>query len=187
MIKAKDWESKTDGHKRSKRIKREAQNDKQGAKSRFGPNHANLLAVLVATDVFLRCCSVYSIAAYHAPPATVKKMPTPLNAVMCRLKIITARPIVNTCFTFAATVIVNGPLFLLAVKLTTLRPNAMIPLMSSAKARFDVISSAPNRRTRSSSPVYQPKITHWMKASGLMRKSRSSGCSLIPRPPVPGV
>jgi len=48
------------------------------------------------------------------------------------------------------------PVFLLAEKLTTLSPKAIIPLMNRAKAFSLVISLAPYRLTRSSSPDHQP-------------------------------
>lgn len=128
------------------------------------------------------------------------------RTVMVRSKMMTARTIVKTCLTLAATaaeeegmgaeiessqfsrrreggrdrkgenvLIVNGLVFLLAVKLTTFSPNAIAPLMTSADALLRVISSAPYVLTLSNSPDVQPKKTHWMKASGLMRMSRSSG------------
>lgn len=40
----------------------------------------------------------------------------------------THKTIVRTCFTLAATSIVKAPAFLLAVKLTTFKPNATAPL-----------------------------------------------------------
>lgn len=49
---------------------------------------------------------------------------------------------------------VKAPAFLLAVKETMLRPQAMMPLIRSATALERVIWVAPYRRTRSSSPVY---------------------------------
>jgi len=56
----------------------------------------------------------------------------------------------------ADTVIVKAPAFLFAVNETIFNPQAMIPLMSNATALDRVIWVAPYRRTRSSSPVYQP-------------------------------
>lgn len=77
---------------------------------------------------------------------------------------------------FAETVIVNAPAFLFAVKETIFNPKAITPLTSKAIAFDRVICVAPYRRTRSSSPVYQPYTTHWMNANGDMRIKRSIGC-----------
>lgn len=77
-----------------------------------------------------------------------------------------------------ATVIVNADVFLLAVKLTTFRPNAIAPFIASAIALCRVISVALYSRTRSSSPDVHPKNTHWQNARGDMRMSKSKGCNL---------
>lgn len=80
----------------------------------------------------------------------------------------TAIRMVRTCFTLAgkgyqcqdmsyadhepATVMLNGPTFELAVKLTTLRPNAMAPLMARDIARRRSMCWTLYACTRSSSP-----------------------------------
>ncbi len=182
---------------------------------------------------FLRACfSRNSTVAYHPPPKSVRRIPSPLIGVIVRLKRETAKRIVSTCLTFAArkevrktlkfdmtaptqvkslswravtadrgrkegrekkdrrekdcsrlalnspaTVILSGPTFLLAVKLTTLSANARRPFASRALARGQDISCAEKARTRSSSPERVAKITHWMNARGDMRVRRSRGWS----------
>jgi len=123
------------------------------------------------------CFSRNSTVAYHPPPKSVRRMPSPLIGVIVRLKRETAKRIVSTCLTFAATVILSGPTFLLAVKLTTLSANARRPFASRALARGQDISCAEKARTRSSSPERVAKITHWMNARGDMRVRRSRGWS----------
>jgi hypothetical protein len=71
--------------------------------------------------------------------------------------------------------IVSALVFLFAVKLTTLSPNAITPLITNAMAFLPSISLAPNLRTFSNSPVHHPYATHWMNARGDMRMRRSSG------------
>lgn len=79
--------------------------------------------------------SWYSTAAYHAPPKRVRTIPRALVGEMVRLNMETARRMVSTCFTLAATVMLRGPTFELAVKLTTLRANAMAALIARDAAR----------------------------------------------------
>lgn len=55
-----------------------------------------------------------------------------------------------------ATFMANGPDFLLAVKLTTFSPNAIIPFTHRASIFLESIRVAPNLRTRSSSPLAHP-------------------------------
>lgn len=68
------------------------------------------------------------------------------------------RPRINTYHigprTLASTALT--PVFLFAEKLTTFNPKAIIPLMNKANAFSLVISLAPYRLTRSSSPDHQP-------------------------------
>ena len=74
-----------------------------------------------------------------------------------------------------ATVMLSGPTFLFAVKLTTLSTNASMPFAARASPRVGVISRAENWRTRSNSPVICANATHWINASGDMRVRRSRG------------
>ncbi len=105
--------------------------------------------VAVGTEALL---FVYPTHAYQAPPASVMVIPIAFVGVICRPKRTTANKIVNTCLTFArwctvsadrrsnydgylpATVILREPTLPFAVKLTTLRPNAMHPLINRTRS-----------------------------------------------------
>src|ERR1700731_3344132 len=76
-----------------------------------------------------------------------------------------------------ATVILNAPTFLFAVKLTTLRPNASAPLQAIEKISLGLSSTRAYLHTCVNSPERSAKSTHCANASGDMRSNRSSGCN----------
>jgi len=90
-----------------------------------------------------------------------------------------------------ATVIVKGPIFLFAVKLTTFNPNAMAPFIASPiTVLLDIIilpitfsllaiPITTPFQTVSSSPLHHAYPKHWTNANGDILINKSKGCSLV--------
>jgi len=115
------------------------------------------------------------VTAYRAPPDRVSAIPEMLHGDKDRWNMSTERRMVRTCLIFAATVMVTAPLFPLAVKLTTFRPNAIMPFMPNTANFCESIFVAEYTLTLSSSPESQANATHWIKESGDIKYRISSG------------